>query len=161
MICHMLFLSVGGYTAPIAVGRAFRGPGVLQQRGAVMTAPDPAPPEQSLPAEQRAGRATAGQASQQRHSKVVSSSKGGASEKKHFVTKPRRDRMRNSSPAAERVHELGRTLTLNLTLTLTVSLTLTLTLTLTLALALALTRCTSWALLRVRPCRRPSRWTTR
>ena len=160
MICHMLFLSVGGYTAPAAVGRAFRGPGVRQQRGAVMTAPDPAQPEQGLPAaDQRAGRATVSRASQQRHSKVESSSKGGASEKKHFVTKPRRDRMRNSSPAAERVHELGRTLSLSLSLSL--SLTLTLTLTLTLALALTPTRCTSWALSRDRPCRLPSRWTTR
>ena len=160
MLCHMLFLCVGGYTAPAAVGRAFRGPGVLLQRGTFMTAPDPAQPEQGLAApEQRAGRATAGRASQQRHSKVESSSKGGAGEKKHFVTKPRRDRMRNSSPAAERVHELGRTLTLTLTLTLTVSRSLTLTLTPT--LTLALTRCTSWALLRARPCRPPSRWTTR
>ena len=60
MLCHMLFLCVGGYTAPAAVGRAFRGPGVLLQRGTFMTAPDPAQPEQGLAApEQRAGRATA------------------------------------------------------------------------------------------------------
>ena len=160
MLCHMLFLCVGGYTAPAAVGRAFRGPGVLLQRGTFMTAPDPAQPEQGLAApEQLAGRATAGRASQQRHSKVESSSKGGAGEKKHFVTKPRRDRMRNSSPAAEKAHELGRTLTLTLTLTPTLTLSLTLTLALALARTLTLTRCTSWALLRARPCRPPSRWT--
>ena len=139
MLCHMLFLCVGGYTAPAAVGRAFRGPGVLLQRGTFMTAPDPAQPEQGLAApEQRAGRATAGRASQQRHSKVESSSKGGAGEKKHFVTKPRRDRMRNSSPAAERVHELGRTLTVALALALALALILTPSLTLAPALALAL-----------------------
>ena len=114
LIAQMLFLCVRGYvalgTAPGTVGRSFRGSLALP----VMTAPDPAT-DQSLPAVQQLApdqwtvRATAGRATQQRHIKVESNSKvtlaGGASKKKLFVTE--RVRLRNSSPAAERVHELG------------------------------------------------------
>ena len=115
LISQMLFLCVRGYvalgTAPGTVGRSFRGSLALP----VMTAPDPASTDQSLPAVQQLApdqwtvRATAGRATQQRHIKVESNSKvtlaGGASKKKLFVTE--RVRLRNSSPAAERVHELG------------------------------------------------------
>ena len=114
LIAEMLFLCCVRGLAP---GRAFRGPvAALQQRGTVMTVPDPTSrTDQSLPAVQQLApdqwtvRATAGRATQQRHSKVESNSKvtlaGGSSKKKLFVTKVRS--MRNSSPAAERVHELG------------------------------------------------------
>jgi hypothetical protein len=119
LVSQMLFLCVRGYVAlgtapPGTVGRAFRGPLALQRLPLIlMTVPDPtdqSPPalQQPLAPEQWTVRATAGRATQQRHSKVESNSKvtltGGSSKKKLFVTKVRRG---NSSPAAERVHELG------------------------------------------------------